>query len=99
MADCLYILTTLVPSTAARGAWMSKELYLPLAADLLDDLFLTRLCLGPQDAGAEPKLEPALEARLSASQKQTLHCNRALLLLLAGRMDACKQVVQQLTKR
>ena len=74
-------------------------MYQPLAADLLDDQLLTRLCLGLQDAGAELKLEPALEARLSASQKQTLHCNRALLLLHAGRMDACKQVVQQLTER
>lgn len=52
-----------------------------------------------KDAGAKLQLEPTLEARLSASQKQTLHCNRALLLLHAGRMDACKQVVQQLTER
>lgn len=45
------------------------------------------------------QLMPAVESRLSSQQRQALHVNHALLLLLSGRVEACEEKLTQLKSR
>lgn len=45
------------------------------------------------------QLAPAVESRLSSQQKQALHVNHALLLLLSGKVEACQEKLTQLKSR
>ena len=45
------------------------------------------------------QLLPAIESRLSSPQRQALHVNHALLLLLSGRVESCEEKLTQLKTR
>ena len=45
------------------------------------------------------QLVPAVESRLSSQQRQALHVNHALLLLLSGKVEACEEKLTQLKSR
>eukprot|EP00798_Chlamydomonas_sp_ICE-L_P008038 gene8038-1272_t len=47
---------------------------------------------------SQTKMNPSLESRLSPHQKQTFNLNRALLYLLAGRLEPAKGVMAELGK-
>ncbi|KAK9820199.1 hypothetical protein WJX72_007419 [[Myrmecia] bisecta] len=51
------------------------------------------------DKSARLQLTQSLETRLSDAQKECIHCNRALLLLLAHKTDACREIVTALLQR
>ena len=60
---------------------------------------LTVLCHLPSLQPAPLKLTSQLETRLSGSQKQTLHLNRALLFLLSGRYDAARDTAAAISRQ
>ncbi|KAL3136436.1 Signal recognition particle core component, variant 2 [Trebouxia sp. C0009 RCD-2024] len=51
------------------------------------------------DHEAAGQLSPGVESRLSSQQKQALHLNHALLLLLSGKAEACQEKLTQLKRR
>ena len=56
-------------------------------------------CEGFMDHERPGQLSPAVESRLSSQQKQALHVNHALLLLLGGKAEACEEKLSQLKSR
>lgn len=54
---------------------------------------------GLMDNDNPGQLLPAVESRLSEQQKQALHVNHALLLLMSGKAETCQQKLNELKSR